>query len=70
MYLQPLTVESVASIIEKERPDGIFLSFGGQTALNLGVSLQKSGVFDRFGVEVLGTSIETIMITEDRELFN
>lgn len=70
VYLSPLTVESLTEIICKERPDGVFLSFGGQTALNLGVQLQEQGVFKKYGVQVLGTPIKSIQITEDRELFN
>nr|NGX46613.1 Carbamoyl-phosphate synthase large chain [Chlamydiota bacterium] len=70
VYLLPLDVESVTGVIEKERPDGILLSFGGQTALNLGLALEASGVLERFGVSVLGTSVDTIRITEDRQLFN
>lgn len=70
VYLLPLDVESVAGVIEKERPEGILLGFGGQTALNLGLALHKSGVLEKFGVSVLGTPIETIRITEDRQLFN
>jgi len=70
VYLSPLTVESVTEIIKKERPDGVFLGFGGQTALNLGVRLDETGVFAKYGVQVLGTPIRSIQITEDRELFN
>ena len=60
---------NVEKVIQKERPDGILLSFGGQTALNCGVALFRSGVLKRYGVEVLGTPVETIIDTEDRELF-
>ena len=56
-------------MIEKERPDGILLAFGGQTALNCGTELYLSGTFEKYGVRVLGTSVEAIMITEDRDLF-
>lgn len=56
-------------MIERERPDGIFLSFGGQTALNLGVKMNKMGIFERYGVKVLGTSIKTLETSEDRDLF-
>ncbi|MCR4994915.1 MAG: carbamoyl-phosphate synthase large subunit [Bacteroidales bacterium] len=69
VYFQPVTPEIVARIIEKERPDGILLSFGGQTALNCGVELHRQGVLQRFGVRVLGTPVETIIDTEDRERF-
>ena len=69
VYYLPVTPEYVTYVIEKERPDGIFLSFGGQTALNLGVQMNKMGVFERYGVQVLGTSIKTLETSEDRELF-
>jgi len=69
VYLSPLNEKTVARIIEKERPHGILLGFGGQTALNLGLALEASGVLKKYGVEVLGTPVETIRITEDRELF-
>lgn len=69
IYFLPVTPYFVKKVIEKERPDGIFLAFGGQTALNCGVELYKSGVLEEFGVEVLGTPVQTIMDTEDRELF-
>ena len=69
MYFLPVTPEFVEAIIEKERPDGLFLQFGGQTALNCGVSLHNSGVLARNNVQVLGTSVETIVATEDRDLF-
>ncbi|MHA1710473.1 MAG: carbamoyl-phosphate synthase large subunit, partial [Candidatus Freyarchaeota archaeon] len=69
VYLLPVTPEFVERVIEKERPDGVLLGFGGQTALNCGVELAKRGVFDRYGVEVLGTPIRAIEVTEDRELF-
>ena len=68
-YFLPLTPEFVKKVIEKERPDGIFLSFGGQTALNCGIALHDEGTLYKFGVEVLGTPIEAIRLTEDRELF-
>lgn len=70
IYFLPVTPYFVERVIEKERPDGILLAFGGQTALNCGVSLYKSGVLDKYNVEVLGTPVETIIATEDRELFN
>lgn len=69
LYLLPLNVETVTEIIEKERPAGILLGFGGQTALNLGLALHESGVLEKFGVKILGTPIEPIRITEDRRLF-
>jgi carbamoyl-phosphate synthase large subunit len=69
VYLLPLTVEFLTKIIEKEKPDGILLGFGGQTALNCGVQLKKEGVLEKFAVEVLGTPIRAIEDTEDRELF-
>jgi carbamoyl-phosphate synthase large subunit len=69
VYLLPITPDMVAKVIEQERPDGIMLSFGGQTALNCGVALKKQGILDKYGVRVLGTSVESINIASDRELF-
>ena len=69
VYFLPVTPEFVTKVIEKERPQGILLSFGGQTALNCGVELYKSGVLEKYGVKVLGTPVQTIIDTEDRELF-
>ena len=69
VYFQPVTPHFVAEIIKKERPDGILLAFGGQTALNCGTELWRSGVLKEYGVQVLGTSVEAIMDTEDRDLF-
>ena len=69
VYFQPVTPEFVERVIEKERPDGILLSFGGQTALNCGVELYKRGVLDHYGVQVLGTPVQAIIDTEDRDLF-
>ena len=69
IYFLPVTPYFVEKVIEKEKPDGILLSFGGQTALNCGVELHDSGVLKKHGVEVLGTSVDTIKATEDRELF-
>lgn len=69
VYLLPLNEEIVERIIEKERPDALLLSFGGQTALNLGLALESSGVLEKYDVKVLGTSTQTIRITEDRQLF-
>jgi len=69
VYLLPVTPDFVERIIEKEKPDSILLSFGGQTALNCGVDLYNSGVLKKYNVEVLGTSVQAIQNTEDRELF-
>jgi carbamoyl-phosphate synthase large subunit len=69
VYLLPVTPEFVEEVIVKERPDAIMLSFGGQTALNCGVQLAKSGILEKYGVKVLGTPVQTIEDTEDRELF-
>ena len=69
IYFLPVQPYFVERVIEKERPDGILLAFGGQTALNCGVELYKSGVLDKYGVRVLGTPVQAIIDTEDRELF-
>ncbi|KAI9172051.1 carbamoyl-phosphate synthase [Paramyrothecium foliicola] len=69
VYYLPVTPEYVSYVIEKEKPDGIFLSFGGQTALNLGVQMQRLGLFEKYGVKVLGTSVRTLELSEDRDLF-
>lgn len=69
VYYLPVTPEYVSYVIEKEKPDGIFLSFGGQTALNLGVQMQRLGLFENYGVKVLGTSVRTLELSEDRDLF-
>ena len=69
IYFLPVTPKFVERVIDRERPDGILLSFGGQTALNCGTALFRSGVFEKYGVKVLGTPVEAIMNTEDRELF-
>ncbi|MBO7247458.1 MAG: carbamoyl phosphate synthase large subunit, partial [Bacteroidaceae bacterium] len=69
VYFLPVTPFFVEKVIEKERPDAILLAFGGQTALNCGVSLYQSGVFEKYNVQVLGTQVQAIMDTEDRELF-
>lgn len=69
IYFLPVTPYFVEKVIEKERPDGIMLAFGGQTALNCGVALYESGVLEKYGVKVLGTPVRAIMDTEDRELF-
>ena len=69
VYFQPVNTHFVTEIIKKERPDGILLAFGGQTALNCGTELYQKGILKEYGVEVLGTSVEAIMNTEDRDLF-
>ena len=69
VYFLPVNTHFVTEIIRKERPDGILLAFGGQTALNCGTELYTNGTLKEFGVEVLGTSVEAIMNTEDRDLF-
>ena len=69
VYFLPVTPHFVTEIIKKERPDGILLAFGGQTALNCGTELYRTGVLKEYGVEVLGTGVEAIMDTEDRDLF-
>ena len=69
VYFLPVTPYFVTEIIKKERPDGILLAFGGQTALNCGTELYLNGTLEEYGVKVLGTSVEAIMITEDRDLF-
>jgi carbamoyl-phosphate synthase large subunit len=69
VYFLPITPYFVEQVIIKEKPDGILLAFGGQTALNCGTELYLSGTLDKYGVRVLGTSVEAIMITEDRDLF-
>ena len=69
IYFLPVTPFFVEKVIEKERPDGILLSFGGQTALNCGVALFQSGIFEKYNVQVLGTPVQSIIDTEDRELF-
>ncbi|KAK4158126.1 hypothetical protein C8A00DRAFT_39513 [Chaetomidium leptoderma] len=69
VYYLPVTPEYVEYVIQKEKPDGIFLSFGGQTALNLGVQMEKLGLFEKYGVRVLGTSVRTLELSEDRDLF-
>ena len=69
IYFLPVTPYFVEKVIEKEKPDGIMLAFGGQTALNCGVALYKSGVLEKYNIKVLGTPVQAIMDTEDRELF-
>ena len=69
IYFLPVTPYFVEKVIAKERPDGVLLSFGGQTALNCGVALYKAGIFEKYDTRVLGTPVQAIMDTEDRELF-
>lgn len=69
VYFLPVTPEFVEKVIERERPDGLLLAFGGQTALNCGVALHRGGVLEKYNVRVLGTPVQAIMDTEDRELF-
>ena len=69
VYFQPVQPDFVERVIEKERPDGILLSFGGQTALNCGVELYQRGILEKYGVKVLGTPVQAIIDTEDRDLF-
>ena len=69
VYFLPITSHYVEEVIESERPDGILLTFGGQTALNCGVALDREGVFQRYGVKILGTPIKSIIDSEDRKLF-
>ncbi|MEX0786412.1 MAG: carbamoyl-phosphate synthase (glutamine-hydrolyzing) large subunit, partial [Dehalococcoidia bacterium] len=70
VYIEPLTVDVIARIIERERPDGVLPTLGGQTGLNLAVALAEAGVLDRYDVRLLGTSLDTIRRAEDRELFH
>ncbi|QQS20234.1 carbamoyl-phosphate synthase (glutamine-hydrolyzing) large subunit [Candidatus Saccharibacteria bacterium] len=69
VYFQPLNVETVQKILQREKPDAIALSFGGQTALNLGLELERRGILKQLGIRVLGTPVKVIETTEDRELF-
>ena len=69
IYFLPVTPQFVERVIAREMPDGILLSFGGQTALNCGTALFRAGVFEKYNVRVLGTPVRAIMDTEDRELF-
>ena len=69
VYLLPINVDYVEEVIKKEKPDGILLAFGGQTALNVGVELNELGILQKYNVRVLGTPIEAIEVTEDRDLF-
>ena len=70
VYFLPVTPDFVERVIEKERPDSIFLSFGGQTALNCGVALYKNKIFEKYNIRVLGTPVQSIIDTEDRDIFN
>ena len=69
IYFLPVTPFFVEKVIQKEKPQGIMLAFGGQTALNCGVELFKKGILEKYGIRVLGTPVQAIMDTEDRELF-
>src|SRR5690606_2858374 len=69
IYIEPLTVEVIERILERERPDAILPTLGGQTGLNLAVDLAEAGVLERYGVRLLGSTVETIKLAEDRELF-
>ena len=69
VYLLPVNIKYVEKVIKKENPDGILLAFGGQTALNVGVELKEEGILDKYNIRVLGTPIEAIETTEDRDLF-
>lgn len=69
VYFTPVNINFVQKILEKERPDALALSFGGQTALNCGLELEKSGILEKFGVKILGTPVSAIESTEDREIF-
>lgn len=69
VYFLPANPEYVEYVLEKERPDGVLLGFGGQTALNCGVELEKKGVFDKYNAKVLGTQVRTLELSEDRDLF-
>ena len=69
VYFLPVTTEYVEKIIKKEKPDGILLSFGGQTALNTGLELFRNGILKKYKIDILGTPAQTIQDTEDRDLF-
>ncbi|KAI8459614.1 carbamoyl-phosphate synthase arginine-specific large chain [Phakopsora pachyrhizi] len=69
VYFLPVTADYVAWVLEKERPDGVLLTFGGQSALNVGIQLDRMGILERLGVQVLGTPIQTLVVSEDRDLF-
>src|SRR5690349_4583736 len=68
-YIEPLDLESVASVLRRERPDALLPTLGGQTALNLAIALAEEGILDEFGVELIGAPVEVIRRAEDRELF-
>src|SRR3989440_11134345 len=68
-YVEPLTFETLSAIIEKERPDAVLPTVGGQTGLNLSVELYEKGVLDKYGVKMIGANIDAIRVGEDRELF-
>src|SRR5512136_1327117 len=68
-YVEPLTAESVAAIIARERPDALLPTVGGQTGLNVAVELAKSGVLDHYGVEMIGAKLKAVEVAEDRQLF-
>ena len=70
IYYLPVTPYFVEQVIKKEQPQGILLAFGGQTALNCGVELYRTGILEKYNLKVLGTPVQAIMDTEDRELFN
>jgi len=70
VYFLPLELDFVSQVIQSERPDGILLTFGGQTALNCGIELKKSGILEKYNIKVLGTPIQTIIATEDRKQFS
>jgi carbamoyl-phosphate synthase (ammonia) len=70
VFFLPVTPEFVEEVIKKERPDGIVVSMGGQTALNCAVELYQAGIFDKYNVQVLGTPIQAVIDTEDRQLFS
>lgn len=69
VYYLPVNPEYCEYVLQREKPDGIMLSYGGQTALNLGVQMQKLGLLEKYNVKVLGTSVKTLELSEDRELF-
>src|SRR5215467_7070166 len=69
VYFLPVTLDFVEKIIEKERPDGLLLSFGGQTALNCGIELFRTGILEKYNVHILGTPISAIILSEDRQAF-
>src|SRR5699024_12855020 len=69
VYMEPLTVEFLTKVIRKERPDALLPTMGGQTGLNLAMSLEKTGILQKYGVQLLGTSLDAIQRAEDREKF-